>query len=199
MIALVALEIGLTMSSTAQSIETVSEQEYLDGEKISEVKHEYIDGCIYAMAGASRRHVIISGNLFASLRSGAKGSRCVTFQSDMKVRVVGKKSYFYPDVVVDCGEVTDDYYLETPCLIVEVLSKSTAKRDRSEKLLSYMNIPTLKAYLLVEQDQPEVELFYRQENGEWWVESLEGLGAALTLPCPDMELTLDDIYEDISF
>lgn len=187
------------MSSTAQSIETVSEQEYLDGEKISEVKHEYIDGYIYAMAGASRRHVIISGNLFASLRSGAKGSRCVTFQSDMKVRVAGKKSYFYPDVVVDCGEKADDYYLDTPCLIVEVLSKSTAKRDRSEKLLSYMNIPTLKAYLLVEQDKPEVEFFYRQENGEWWVESLEGLDAVLTLPCPDMELTLTDIYEDISF
>lgn len=188
------------MSSIMQVAESISEQEYLEGEKLSNVKHEYIDGYIYAMAGASKRHAVISGNIFSSLRAGGKSSSCVTYQSDMKVRATGKKSYFYPDVVVDCDDDdTDDYYLEKPCLIVEVLSKSTEKRDRSEKLLSYMNIPTLKAYLLVEQVKPEVEFFYRKEDGDWWVESFEGLDTVIKLPCPDMELALADIYESLSF
>ena len=80
-----------------------------------------------------------------------------------------------------------------------MLSKSTEKRDRSEKLLSYINIPSLKAYLLVSQDRPEVEYFYRQEDGNWWVESFEGLDAILKLPCPEMELTVSEIYETVSF
>lgn len=188
------------MSSIVQSIAPISEQEYLEGEKLSDVKHEYTDGYVYAMAGASKRHNKISLNIAMSLNAASRKAPCNVYTSDMKVRAVGKKSYFYPDVVVDCDEDdTDDYYLEKPCLIVEVLSKSTEKRDRSEKLLSYMNIPTLKAYLLVEQDKPEVEFFYRKEDGDWWVESFEGLDAVIALPCPDMELTLADVYETIKF
>jgi len=188
------------MSSTAQSIGAISEQEYLEGEKLSEIKHEYIDGFVYAMAGASRRHSAIAVNIAASLRSAARKTSCTVYSSDVKVRVRETKSYYYPDVVVGCDvDDVDDYYLEKPCLIVEVLSESTQKRDRSEKLLSYMNIPTLKAYILVEQNKQEVELFYRKEDGEWWVESFVGLDAVLKLPCPEMELTLAEIYEDISF
>lgn len=169
-------------------------------EKLSEFKREYIDGYVYAVSDVDRRHATISGNIAFSFHSGAKGSHCVVYKSDIKVRVASNKCYFYPDVVVDCDEDdTDDYYLEKPCLIVEVLSKSTEKRDRSEKLLSYMNIPSLKAYLLVEQDKPDVEFFYRKEDGDWWVESFEGLDTVIKLPCPDMELTLADIYESVSF
>ena len=188
------------MSSTAQSIVTLTEKEYLEGEKLSETKHEYIDGYIYAMAGASRRHSSITINITATLRNAARQTPCVVYSSDVKVRTASSRSYYYPDVVVGCDhDDTDDYYLEKPCLIVEVLSKSTEKRDRSEKLLSYMNVPSLKVYMLVEQDKPEVELFYRKENNDWWVESYKGLDAVLKLPCPETELTLADIYEEISF
>lgn len=187
------------MSSTAQSISTISEKEYLEGEKLSDIRHEYINGYVYAMAGASKRHGIIAGNVFANMRSGARGTSCTAFISDMKVRTAETKSYYYPDVVVACDDNVDEYYLEKPCLVIEVLSKSTEKRDRREKLLSYMKLATLKAYLLVEQHKPQVELFYRKDDDDWWVEIFEGLDAVLKLPCPDMELTLADIYEDISF
>lgn len=114
----------------------------------------------------------------------------------MKVRVVGRKSYYYPDVVVSCEQDDeDDYYLETPCPIIEVLSESTAKRDRSEKLLAYMNIPTLRAYLLVEQDRAELEFFYKNADGGW-VETFSGLEAVVQLPCP-ASLSLAEIYEGV--
>ena len=115
----------------------------------------------------------------------------------------GSGLYTYPDVVVACGQVQfDDTHLDTlvnPLLIVEVLSASTEKRDRTEKLLSYMNIPTLRAYLLVAQDQPEVEMFYREADGNWWVQAVSGLDASLVLPCPETTLTLADVYESIRF
>ena len=188
------------MSSTLQTVNQISEKEYLDGEKLSDVRHEYVDGHVYAMAGASKRHNTIGVNLTTALNIASRGTSCNVYSSDMKVKMTSKRSYFYPDVVVDCNDDdTDDYYLENPCLIVEVLSKSTEKRDRSEKLLSYINIPSLKAYLLVSQDRPEVEYFYRQEDGNWWVESFEGLDAILKLPCPEMELTVSEIYETVSF
>lgn len=188
------------MSVTVAAITLITEQDYLEGEKQSEGRHEFVDGQVYAMAGASKRHVIITGNIFAQLRAAAKGSDCIVYQSDMKVRSAAHQAYYYPDVVVACAEDdASDYYLEKPCLIVEVLSHSTEKRDRREKLLAYMTIPTVQAYLLIAQDQAEVELFYREANGSWWVMSFEGLEANLHLPCPPMTLNLADIYDAISF
>ena len=199
MMGVVSLAIGVPMSSTAQSLDRITEQEYLDGEKLNDIKREYTDGYVYVMAGVSKRHNTISLNIMMSLRDASRKTPCAVYCSDVKVRVAETKSYYYPDVVVGCDvDDTDDYYLEKPCLVVEVLSESTQKRDRPEKLLSYMNVPTLKAYLLVEQDKPEVELFYRKKAGDWWVESFEGLDAVLKLACPEMELTLAEIYEGIS-
>lgn len=179
----------------------VSEQDYLEREKYSELRHEYLDGQVYVMAGASKRHVLITGNIFAQLRSAAKGSGCVVYQSDMKVRTAAHNAYYYPDVVLSCEPSDDasDYYLEQPCLIVEVLSGSTEKRDRREKLLAYMNISTLQAYLLVAQDQAEVELYYREPGGNWWVDVYSGLDSTLNLPCTHSALALADIYEAITF
>ena len=186
------------MLAVAISDHYLSEQDYLAGEKHSEIRYEYMDGQVYAMAGASKRHVVITGNVFAQLRAAAKGLPCTVYQSDMKVRTAAHKTYYYPDVVVGCeDDEASDYYLEKPCLIVEVLSDSTEKRDRREKLLAYINIPTLKAYLLVAQDQYEVEMFYREPTGSWWVETFSGLESTLTLPCPEMSLSLAEIYEGI--
>ena len=188
------------MPAVATEPAYLSEQDYLEGEKHGEIRYEYVDGQVYAMAGASKRHVVITGNVFASLRAAAKGTPCTAYQSDMKVKASSHKSYYYPDVVVGCeADEANDYYLEKPCLIVEVLSDSTEKRDRREKLLAYMNISTLRAYLLVAQDKPEVELFYREPDGNWWVETFSGLEASIELPCPEITLTLVDVYEAIAF
>ncbi|MEZ5451953.1 MAG: Uma2 family endonuclease [Thiothrix sp.] len=178
----------------------LSEQDYLEAEKHSEIRYEYVDGQVYAMAGASKRHGEIAVNISTAFRIAARQSPCKVYASDVKVRVAGRKTYYYPDVLVGCEpDEADDYYLEKPCLIVEVLSDSTEKRDRREKLLAYMNIPTLRAYLLVAQDKPEVELFYREPEGNWWVETFNGLEASITLPCPEATLTLADVYEGIMF
>ena len=145
------------MPTAAETATRITEQDYLEGEKSSKVRHEYIDGQVYAMAGASKRHSEIAVNISTALRIASRRSPCRVYSSDVKVRLAEHRSYYYPDVIVGCEEdEANDYYLEKPCLIVEVLSQTTAKRDRSEKLLAYMNIPTLRAYLLVEQDQPEV-------------------------------------------
>ncbi len=186
------------MLAIAISDHYLSEQDYLAGEKHSEIRYEYIDGQVYAMAGASKRHGEITVNISTALRIAARGSQCKVYSSDMKVRTAAHKTYYYPDVVVGCeDDEASDYYLEKPCLIVEVLSDSTEKRDRREKLLAYINIPTLKAYLLVAQDQYEVEMFYREPTGNWWVETFSGLESTLTLPCPETSLSLAEIYEGI--
>ena len=187
------------MSAADVSTDYLAEDVYLKAEKYSDIRHEYVDGQVYAMAGASKRHVVITGNVFAQLRAAAKGLPCTVYQSDMKVRTAAHKTYYYPDVVVGCeDDEASDYYLEKPCLIVEVLSDSTEKRDRREKLLAYINIPTLKAYLLVAQDQYEVEMFYREPTGNWWVETFSGLESTPTLPCPETSLSLAEIYEEVN-
>ncbi len=186
------------MTATPHMQNQISEQEYLDGEKLSDIHHEYVDGYVYAMASASKRHHVIAGNLFAALLSMSRGSTCTAYQSDIKVRAVSDKSYFYPDVVVGCEEDNaDDYYLEKPCLIVEVLSDSTEKRDRREKLLAYMNITSLQAYIMVAQDKPEVELYYREEAGNWRVKVFENLEDKIVLPCMEQEVKVAEIYEDV--
>ena len=186
---------------TAQSLTTtITEHDYLHGEKLSSERHEYVDGQVYLMAGASKHHSEIAVNLTTALRLGSRKTACKVYASDMKVRVVGRKTYYYPDVVVSCeSDDADNYYLEKPCLIIEVLSASTAKRDRSEKLLAYMNIPTLQTYLLVEQDKVEVEIFYKDIEGRWWVETFNDLTAVLQLSCPELSISLAEIYEGIEF
>lgn len=175
-----------------------SEAEYIDAEKLREVRHEYVRGELYPMPASSRRHSHIIGNVLAALH--AKQGVCNVYAISLKVHIPEQEAFLYPDVVVGCDEdEANDYYLEKPCLIVEVLSDSTAKRDRSEKLLAYMNILSLRAYLLVEQDQPEVQFFYREDNGNWWVQTYEGLDAEIELPCPELTLSLQAIYEDIRF
>lgn len=188
------------MANTQTVQAYIAEQDYLAGEKLSAERHEYLDGQVYLMAGASKRHSEIAVNLTTALRLGSRKTSCKVYAADMKVRVLGRKAYYYPDVVVSCEQDdADDYYLETPCLIIEVLSESTAKRDRSEKLLAYMNIPTLRAYLLVEQDKAELEFFYKNTDGGWWVETFSGLEAVIQLPCPAISLSLAEIYEGVVF
>lgn len=192
---------AMSAAKLIQPAPYISEQDYLEGEKVSKDRYEYVDGQVFMMAGATKRHNEIALNLAFLLRAGVKGTPCRVFSSDVKVRIGRRKSYYYPDVVVGCAadDDADEYYLEKPCLVVEVLSKSTEWKDYNEKLLTYQAIESLKAYVVVSQTKPYVSVFYRDEDGQWWVDTYEDLGQSIKLPCPEVELTLADIYEAISF
>ena len=169
----------------------ISEQEYLDGELLSDVKHEFIDGFVYAMAGASADHGRIAGNLFAAFlrRLQERKSPCEPFLADMKVKTGNK--FFYPDVLVSCEQEENDYYRNAPLLIVEVVSRSTRKRDNTLKRLAYQNIPALEEYVLIEQDFVDVEMCRRSRH--WWPEHYY-LGDTVHFASIDLALPVEDIY-----
>ena len=178
----------------------ITEQEYLAAEKLADEKHEYVDGKVYAMAGTSVRHNDIALNIAFALRTAARGLPCKVNTSDVKVRAQRAKAYYYPDVIVGCErDEADEYYLEKPCLIVEVISKSTEWKDYAEKLIAYQKLASLQVYLIVAQDQPLVTQYYRDEEGGWEVARFDQLDQSLTLPCPETALALADIYEGIDF
>jgi Uma2 family endonuclease len=175
----------------------MSVEEYLEFERNSPLKHEYVGGHLYAMVGASRRHGQIAGNVFFSLRQARRGSGCRVYQSDMQVPIPGGQ-FYYPDVVVACGKEPDDPYIEdAPCLIVEVLSPNTQAIDRREKLLSYRTIPSLSTYLIIEQDMRSVERHYRDDGGQWQSEFIAD--GTVSVPCPaDVTLTVTGIYDGVA-
>lgn len=190
----------LAIKNTAENTAYITEQDYLEGEKTAEFRHEYVDGQVYAMAGTSIRHNDIALNIAFALRAATRGTPCKVNASDVKVRAQRSKAYYYPDVIVGCQrDEADEYYLEKPCLIVEVTSKSTEWKDFTEKLVAYQKLASLQVYLIVAQDQPQVTLFYRDAEGAWDVARFDSLEQTITLPCPEATLTLADIYEGVDF
>lgn len=188
----------LAIKNTAENTAYITEQDYLEGEKTAEFRHEYVDGQVYAMAGTSIRHNDIALNIAFALRAATRGTPCKVNASDVKVRAQRSKAYYYPDVIVGCQrDEADEYYLEKPCLIVEVTSKSTEWKDFTEKLIAYQKLASLQVYLIVAQDQPQVTLFYRDAEGAWDVARFDSLEQTITLPCPEATLTLADIYEGV--
>ena len=171
-------------------------EEYLQLEAESTVRHEYVGGELYAHAGTSERHNLIVANLITLLRTAARGTGCRALVGDVKLRAAADVIY-YPDIMVVCDDGDDDPYIkERPCLIVEVLSPSTESIDRREKLMAYRRIESLRAYLMVYQDQRRVARQWRDEQGAWWQAEVSGDGI-VPIPCPRLTLTLDDIYEDV--
>ncbi len=176
--------------------EFISVDEYIQGELTSDVRHDYMGGEVYAMVGASDRHNLIAGNLFAALRALVRGTPCQVFMSDMKVRlrVAEEDVFYYPDIVLSCDpEDRATYFRSHPCLIVEVLSEGTARVDRREKLLAYTSIPSLQEYLLISQDRQQAELHRRQDS---W-RAMRFTQGAIPLACLNTEIPLTTIYEDI--
>jgi Uma2 family endonuclease len=175
----------------------ISVEDYLAGERDGKVRHEYVAGQVYAMTGASRRHGLINGALFAALRPGARQRNCQLFTNDMKVYLhhAGGDAFYYPDLVLTCdAEDLEDRYLKQPCLIVEVLSEGTERIDRREKLVAYTALPCLREYLLGAQDRRQVGLYLRTETD--WVHETHTEGS-LRLACLEQDLVLDSIYEDV--
>ncbi|PCI61971.1 MAG: hypothetical protein COB35_04605 [Gammaproteobacteria bacterium] len=179
---------------TAKQVNFITEQEYLDGEKISEVKHEYINGDVYTMAGTSKNHERISVNILSEFSHHLKNSPCEPFGSDVKVRVP-TGNYRYPDCMVVCNDQTaDDYYTETPTILVEVLSRSTRKIDERDKRIEYLNIPSLEEYILIEQDFVDIEVVRRKEG---WRSQHYFLGDEFTLESIDLTLSVEELYHRV--
>lgn len=171
--------------------------EYLAYEQSSLKKHEFINGQAYAMAGASEDHNVISSNLVALIRPHLRGKPCRVFSSDMKLTIaLANNATYYPDVMVVCDRTDSDPYVkQKPCLLIEVLSPSTAMLDRREKLFNYQKLASLQEYVLVSQSEIKVELYRRDPKG-WLVQSLS-VGEILQLQSIDLAIALADIYEDV--
>ena len=185
------------MSAQPQPQLPVTMQAYLAAEQLSTVKHEYAAGQVFAMAGASERHNRIAMNVGASLHQATRHGHCGTFISDMRVKI--DQVIYYPDVMVACDPTDSDPYLKSaPCLIVEVLSNSTERIDRGEKLYNYQKIPQLSGHLLIAQDQLRVDV-YRRAGVNWLFETYSDLSDVIRLDCPETTLGLAEIYERIVF
>jgi len=177
----------------------LSVDEYLAGEQHSDVRYEYVDGEVFALAGAAERHNRIAGNIFFHLRAAARGGPCGVFISDMKVRLQARNALYYPDVLVTCDPADcEPLYKTRPFLIVEVLSPATEVIDRREKLTGYRTLPSLTHYLLVAQDCRRVELYRREEDGHWSHTVFEESGHLDARATGfAASLSQDDIYEDV--
>lgn len=179
---------------------TLGIDDYIAGERLSDIRHEYIDGQVYAMAGTGAKHNRIAGNIFYHLRTVTRGgSDCGVYISDMKVRIESGNRFYYPDVVVACDPSDDaEYFKRRPCLLVEVLSPSTEATDRREKWLAYRDLPSLRYYLLIASEEQIVEAYSRLDSGDW-THRLVTADAPLAIECEGLRLTLNlqDIYEDI--
>ncbi len=173
----------------------ITEDEYIQGEEFSAIRHEYLDGQVYAMAGASDKHNLIAGNLFSLLHAGLP-EECDVFIADMKVRLQSEREtmYYYPDVMVSCAALDKaKYYRTQPRLIVEVLSRATERQDRGEKFWNYQQIPSLQEYLLLAQDVPEATLFRRSTG--WQPEVFRD--GAIRLDSVGLTVPLDALYRRV--
>lgn len=153
---------------TRKKMVRMTEEEYFRLEEASNIRHEYVDGYVFAMSGSTRAHNLICGNIFSFLHSRLRGGPCRAAINDLKVKVEAARSYYYPDVMVECSAFEGKgLYVTEPALLVEVLSPSTVSIDRREKLIAYQKIPTLKEYMIVYQDRQQVELYRREADGDW--------------------------------
>jgi Uma2 family endonuclease len=178
----------------------LSVEEYLELERPSNVRHEYIDGELKGMPGETKEHSAIGGNIFAHLYFKLEDSACEIYNSDLRVLVENTGLYTYPDVSVVCGEAefedANQDSLFNPTVLFEVLSKSTENYDIGKKFEHYQMIPSLVDYLLVAQNAYRVEHFTRQQDG-WFLRVYKGLESKIVLPSLNCELALASIYKKI--
>lgn len=176
----------------------LDEREYLAREAAAAVRHEFVGGVAYAMAGAGERHNRIALNIAFQFRAAARGTPCGVYIADMKLRVAHAAAYYYPDVMLSCEPATPGtLFKEAPCLVAEVLSPSTAAIDTREKLHAYRGIASLRYYVLADSDRAAVNYWVRGSDGGWLEAALDS-DEQLQIECGPVRvgLTLADIYED---
>ena len=177
--------------------------EYLAKERQAEFRSEFYRGEMFAMAGTSREHSLIVGNLVSALVTQFKGRNCEVYPTDMRVKVSASGLYTYPDVVIVCGQPEfEDAEVDTllnPMVLIEVLSPSTESYDRGAKSAQYRRLPSLREYMLIAQDRPQVEVYIRQDNGDWLLREASDLDSSVTLSSVSVSLPLSEIYDRIKF
>ncbi|MBI3407152.1 MAG: Uma2 family endonuclease [Planctomycetes bacterium] len=179
----------------------ISVEDYLAGELVSPVKHEYLGGVVYAMAGARNLHNVIKGNVFGFLHGRLRGGNCRPYDSDTKIRIrlATQVRFYYPDASVICRSNSPHAtYQDQPAALAEVLSRATRRIDEGEKKDAYLTIPSLSVYMLIEQESPTVVVFRRFGN-EFAREVYAGLDAVIPLSETGTELPLAEIYDGVEF
>ncbi|MEW5915385.1 MAG: Uma2 family endonuclease [Gemmatimonadota bacterium] len=184
------------MASPIWSSAQLSLDGYLAFEEAAPLRHEFVAGEVYAMAGASTRHHRILSNIHRRVANAAAGGPCAVYVEGVKLRV--RNDFYYADMMVECSpsELNKLVVLD-PCLLVEITSPSTARVDRTQKLDAYQAIPSLHAYLVVEQAWRRVVRHWRDATGAWQQEDHQSDGT-IDLPCPELSLTVDQIYEGLA-
>ncbi|MFI5384926.1 MAG: Uma2 family endonuclease [Fimbriimonadales bacterium] len=189
------------MAGPAEKLYT--REEYLAFERASETKHEFLNGRIYAMAGAGLAHNRICTNLTRELSNQLKGKPCQVLSQDMRVKVPKTGLYTYPDLLVVCGKpALEDDEMDTllnPSVIFEVLSPSTERYDRGEKFINFQSIESLTDYILISQDRSRVEQFTRGEGGHWIVSRTEPPASLVELPSIGCTLDIEEVYDGVEF
>ena len=176
--------------------------DYLAGEELSDVKHEYLGGAVHTMAGATNQHNTIATSALLSIGAQLRGKPCQPFTSDTKVRIElpDHIRFYYPDAMVVCHpNPTADHFQDQPVVILEVLSDSTRRTDLGEKRDAYLTIPSLKVLLFVEPDAPAVTVHRRQPEGGFALEYYDSLADTIPLAEIDAALPLAELYERVEF
>jgi Uma2 family endonuclease len=181
----------------ARDPQRMTEADYLSRESTSDVRHEYADGLVYAMAGGTLRHAAITANVARALGNALVGKPCVVMSSDARIHVAETRLYTYPDITVLCGPAqtaeADRHALTNPTLVVEVLSESTEAHDRGAKAAHYRRLRELRAYLFVSSDGRLLELYERSEQGRWILSEAEGEPCELAIPSLGIALRVADV------
>lgn len=174
-------------------------QEYLEIEKASDIKHEFFGGEVFAMAGASLRHVIIATNLLVQTALQLKGKSCHPYGSDMRIHIPENTLFTYPDISIICGDVVpspeDEDTAIQPIVLIEILSPATKNYDRGEKFRLYRDIPSLKEYILVDSESVNIEAFRLNAGRHWELEEYRAVDNILEINAVFLSIALQDIYE----
>jgi Uma2 family endonuclease len=175
-------------------------EEYFQWEEGQLIRHEYISGELYAMSGGTINHSKLAGNCTFILKSHLRGGGCQVLTSDARVKIFETNDYVYPDVSVTCDERdrATNQYITYPCLVIEILSASTANYDRGDKFRRYRRNPSLQDYLLVDADKVAIDLYRRNPSGNWEIVNYQG-GDRIELQSIDLSCAIESIYEDIVF
>jgi Uma2 family endonuclease len=181
----------------------MTEAEYLAFEEKSEIKHEFVNGKVFAMTGAKWNHIAICANIGKLLNNQLDVNKCLAVSTELRLKVTAKKAYRYPDIMVVCGgphfvDKRKDT-IDNPIVIAEILSPSTAVIDRNDKFHEYLQLASLQEYLIVSQNEPQIERYLRQESGEWLYKQVTGMDAILELPSIECKLALEDVYVQVLF
>jgi Uma2 family endonuclease len=178
----------------------ISRDEYLAMERAADEKHEYYDGYVEVMSGASLAHNDIAMNIYSRIGSFLEGKECRLLPSEMRVSTPNRDTYIYPDASIVCGkpELEDDQFdtLLNPSVVFEILSRSTQKNDTGYKLLYYKNIPALKEYIMIDSRKRFVQVVRRQRDGAWRFEDITSTDSRLIIETIQLIISLDDLYRN---